>query len=73
MSSAFAFRPLWQAHADLRRALVAYALYALVEFSTWMAIVLYAYDRGGAGLAGPVAVIQLLPAAALAPPLASDR
>jgi MFS family permease len=51
--------------------LLAYVLYDLVEFSTWMAIVLFAYDRGGASLAGPVAVIQLLPAAALAPPLAS--
>ena len=71
MSSGFAFRPLWHARADLRRVLIAYVLYDLVEFSTWMAIVLFAYDRGGASLAGPVAVIQLLPAAALAPPLAS--
>src|SRR3954447_16401303 len=71
MSSGFAFSPVWHARADLRRVLFAYVLYDLVEFATWMAIVLLAYDRGGAGLAGPVAVIQLLPAAALAPPLAS--
>jgi MFS family permease len=55
----------------LRRALFAYALYALVEFSTWLAIILFAYDRGGASLAGVAAVLQLLPAAVLAPPLAA--
>src|SRR3954454_21958665 len=71
MSSGFAFSPVWHARADLRRVLLAYALYDLVEFATWMAIVLFAYDRGGAGLAGAIAVIQLLPAAVLAPPLAT--
>jgi MFS family permease len=55
----------------LRRCLVSYALYDLVEFSTWLAIILFAYAEGGAQLAGVAAVVQLLPAAVLAPPLAS--
>ena len=55
----------------LRRVLVAYALYDLVEFSIWLAIILYAFDRSGAELAGIVAVVQLLPASVIAPALAS--
>ena len=46
----------------LRRVLAAYALYDLVEFSIWLAIILYAFDQDGAQVAGLVAVIQLLPA-----------
>jgi MFS family permease len=55
----------------LRRVLVAYALYDLVEFSIWLAIILYAFDRSGAELAGTVAVVQLLPASLIAPMLVS--
>ena len=54
----------------LRRMLVGYLFYALVEMSIWLAILLWAYDEGGARLAGLVAVAQLLPAALIAPPLA---
>jgi MFS family permease len=55
--------------SGLRRVLVAYGLYDLVEFSAWVAIILYAYAEGGATLAGVVAVVQLLPASLLAPML----
>jgi MFS family permease len=54
----------------LRRVLLGYLLFALVEMSIWLAILLWAYDEGGARLAGLVAVAQLLPAAVIAPPLA---
>jgi len=41
-----------------------------VQFSVWLAIILYAYAAGGPRLAGVAAVVQLLPAAVLAPALA---
>ncbi len=55
----------------LRRVLVAYALYDFVEFFVWLAIILYAYAEGGAPLAGVAALVQLVPAAVLAPALAA--
>lgn len=54
----------------LGRTLVAYGLFDLVEFSIWVAVLLYAYSQGGAGLAGLVSVIQLAPALLLVPFLA---
>jgi MFS family permease len=53
----------------LRRVLIAYQLNALVEISVWLAIILWAFDRGGAALTGAVAVVQLLPAALFSPVL----
>lgn len=55
----------------LRRALVSYVLYGLVEMSVWVAMVLYAYAEGGASLAGIVAVVELVPAALLSPIIVS--
>lgn len=57
--------------SGVRRTLGAYALFDLVEIAIWLAIILYAFDKGGAPLAGVVGVLQLLPAVVLAPPLAS--
>lgn len=54
----------------LRRVLTGYLLFGLVEMSIWVAIILWAYDEGGAALAGFIAVVQLVPAAILAPPIA---
>jgi predicted MFS family arabinose efflux permease len=55
--------------SGLRRAVVAYGLYGLVELSCWFAIILYAFARGGPQLAGLVAVAQVVPAAFVAPVL----
>src|SRR4051812_48636253 len=51
----------------LRRAMGAFLVYSAIEFGTWVAILLYAYDVLGPESVGAVAVIQLLPAAAFTP------
>jgi len=54
----------------LRRVLLAYWVYNLVELAAWLVVVLWAYAEGGARLAGAAAVVQLIPSALLAPVLA---
>jgi MFS family permease len=51
----------------LRRVELAFLLFNAVEFGTWIAILLYAYVATGPGSVGIVALVQLLPAAAVAP------
>ena len=51
--------------------LAAYVLFDFVYFAAWLAVILFCYDEGGPALAGLAAVVQLLPAAVLAPMLAS--
>ena len=58
------------ANGSLRRAMLAYALFNLVEFSAWVAIILFAYDAGGVGLASVAAVVQLIPGGLLSPAVA---
>lgn len=60
-----------RSRAGVRPALIAYALYGLVEFASWLAVTLWAFDRGGAALASTVAVVQLVPSAVLAPAAAA--
>ena len=52
---------------DVRRVELAYAGFISAEFGTWVAILVYAYERGGATGAALVAIAQLLPASIAAP------
>ncbi len=54
----------------LRRALAAYLVFNLVEWATWIAILVWAYEIGGVHGASLIAVVQLVPAALLAPVIA---
>jgi MFS family permease len=54
----------------LRRVFGAFLLFNMAEFGTWVAVLLYAYDRTGPASVGLVALIQLIPAALIAPPAA---
>lgn len=59
------------AESALRRALVAFLAFIVVEEGLWLAVLLYAHELGGASAVGAVAVAQLVPATVLAPVLAT--
>jgi MFS family permease len=67
-------RRLWRRHA-VRRVEVAFAGFTMAEYGTWVAVLVYAYERGGTTEASLVAIAQLLPAGLAAPFLAglADR
>jgi MFS family permease len=65
-----AFRSL-AGNRALVRILTAYAVFVLTECAAWIAMLVFAYSRGGAAIAGFVAVAQLVPAAVLAPVMAA--
>jgi MFS family permease len=54
----------------LRRLEAAYLVFSFAEWSTWVAIIVYAYQRGGPVEAGIVAFIELAPSVLGAPAVA---
>ena len=59
----------------LARVELAYLGFAAAEFGTWVAILVYAYERGGATAAALAAIVQLVPSGLVAPfaAFAGDR
>jgi MFS family permease len=55
----------------LLRVQAAYLLFNIVEWASWIAILVWAYDAGGVRAASAVAVVQLIPSALLASPAAT--
>jgi MFS family permease len=55
----------------LRRLELAYLIFAFGEWSTWVAVIVYAYGRGGATEAGIVVFAELAPSVILAPAVAA--
>jgi hypothetical protein len=55
------------ANRPLRSALLAYGAIYASQYASWVAMLVYAFSRGGASTAGVVAVVQLVPAILIAP------
>ncbi len=55
----------------LTRVAGAYALFILTEYSVWIAMLVYAYQQGGATTAGLIVIAQTVPASLLAPFIAT--
>ena len=58
-------------HPGLARVSCAYFFFAVAEYGVWIAMLVYAFQRGGPATAGVVAVVQLVPGALLAPWIAT--
>ena len=52
---------------DLRAVALAYLGFNMTEFATWIAILVFAFERGGAAEAGVASLILLVPSAVAAP------
>lgn len=53
--------------STLRRALLAYLAFTVAEWAVWIALLIWAYDRGGVAGASLMSIVQLLPAVVVAP------
>jgi hypothetical protein len=62
-------RALW--NRRLLRVQAAYLLFNIVEWASWIAILVWAYEAGGVRAASAVAVLRLIPSALLASPAAT--
>jgi MFS family permease len=51
----------------LARVELAYLACSMAEYGTWMAVLVYAYGLGGAGLSATFALVQLVPSGIVAP------
>jgi MFS family permease len=51
----------------LRRVVLAYLVFAMAEWGSWVAVLVWAYDLGGMDAAAIVSVAQLVPATVVAP------
>lgn len=69
-SSPAAFRRVLRS-GRLRRLLGSFFFFSLAEWGTWVAVLVWAHDAGGAGFVGVVAAVQLLFAAVAAPVISS--
>jgi MFS family permease len=52
---------------SIRRVLIAFLLFRTTEMATWIALLVWAFERGGATASGLIAVAQLVPATLVAP------
>ncbi len=58
-------------NARLRRVLAAFLIFNIAEWANWIALIVWAYDRGGVRGASGIALAQLVPSALLASPTAA--
>jgi hypothetical protein len=58
-------------NSAIRRVVVAFATFNFAEWATWTAVLVYAFQRGGATESGVVAFTMVAPAAVVAPIVAS--
>jgi MFS family permease len=54
---------------EIARVVIAFGAFTIAEWAVWIAMLVYAFDRGGAAGSGIAALVQLLPAGILAPVL----
>lgn len=54
-------------NGPVRRVELAFSGFNVAEYGVWVAVLVYAYERGGTTLTAAVAVAQLIPAAIVAP------
>lgn len=59
------------ANRALGRSLAAFTVFNIAEWASWIALLVWAYDRGGVRSASAISLLQLVPAALLALPCAA--